>query len=200
MLIVVAVVAAVVSFSWPSLRKAIVKSEVRNAARQLRDALARARLEAIESGSAQQFRYLPGTGRFELSARTTPEGGGAPALVAAEGFGDEDGLLTDEPASGETAERQLPEDVRFFDPEMPDVQPVEPDPLAAESQQGWSAPIIFYPNGRTFNTRIRLTGQRRYYVDVTLRGLTGAAKVGEVQRFEEETLAELAQLPLEATP
>jgi hypothetical protein len=49
----------------------------------------------------------------------------------------------------------------------------------------WSAPIIFYPNGRTFNSRIRLHGEYGYYVDVMLRGLTGASRVGEVRRREE---------------
>ena len=49
----------------------------------------------------------------------------------------------------------------------------------------WSAPIIFYPNGRTFNTRIRLHGEYDYYVEVMLRGLTGASRVGEVRRREE---------------
>jgi prepilin-type N-terminal cleavage/methylation domain-containing protein len=196
MLIVVAVLAVVVSFSWPVLRKSMYKSELVSAARRLRDDLARARLEAIESGTARQFRYQPGTGRYEFSARTSTEGGGA-ALVAAEGLGDDDLLPAGEPLKAEADERLLPGDVCFVGPA---VAPSPAGSLALEPQTEWSDPVVFYPSGRALNARIRLVGAGDYYVDVTLRGLTGAAKVGQVQKIEaEQTPGPLPEAPLETS-
>ena len=77
LLIVVALLAMVLTLSLPSLRKLSAKSELRNAARQLRVTLLEARLAAIDSGDLTYFRYQPGGGRFEVRARV--EAGHAPA-------------------------------------------------------------------------------------------------------------------------
>ena len=52
-------------------------------------------------------------------------------------------------------------------------------------EEGWSDPIVFYPNGRTENAHIRIKGERNAVVDVSLRGLTGVATAGK-PRHEEE--------------
>lgn len=183
LLIVLAIVVAVAAVSLPALGRPLAKSRLRSAAKQLRVALIRARLEAIESGAAQQFRYQPGTGYFQVSAKSESAGAGLRVPAGGEGI-DAGEALGDDPASPQAAQYELPDDVLFFDPSAPDALPGEP--LAAASYHGmiWSAPIIFYPNGRTFNTRIRLRGEYDYYVDVMLRGLTGASRIGDVQRLE----------------
>ncbi len=38
----------------------------------------------------------------------------------------------------------------------------------------WSEPLLFLPNGRTEDATIRISGPRDFFVDVTIRGLTGA--------------------------
>ena len=198
MLIVVAMVLVLASLSWPALRRPLAKSKLRNAAKQLRVALARSRLEAIRSGTAQQFRYQPGTGYFEVSAKSTSEGGGGFTPVAFEGL-DEGEAAGGDFAYHEPALSELPDGVRFCHPSAPDAPPVEPDLITLSDGGSWSLPIVFYPNGRTFNARIRLHGRCGYYVDVTLRGLTGAGKVGEVQRAEEPLEGSLGG-PLEESP
>jgi prepilin-type N-terminal cleavage/methylation domain-containing protein len=184
LLIVLAIVLAVVGLSWPALQRPMAKSQLESAAKQLRVALARIRLEAIESGTAQQFRYQPSTGYFEVSANSTSEGAGLLVPAGFEGLSEGD-VFGGDPSAQQAAQYELPDGVRFFDPSAPDVPPGEPDPAASYSGMIWSAPIVFYPNGRTFNTRIRLRGEYDYYVDVMLRGLTGASRVGEVRRLEE---------------
>lgn len=184
LLIVVAVLAVVVGVSWPALQRPAAKGRLRDAARQFRVALARTRLEAIRSGTAQEFRYQPGTGAFTISARAMSEEGGGFTPVSF-GQSEEVESLAGDSAYNEPAPYELPAGVRFFDPMAPDAVPDESEPAASAEPRGWSAPIIFYPNGRTFNAWIRLYGRYNYYVDVTLRGLTGAGKVGEIQRFEE---------------
>ena len=183
LLIVLAIVLAVVSLSWPALQRPVAKSQLQSAAKQLRVALTRARLEAIESGTPQQFRYQPGAGYFEVSAKSTPEGAGLLVPAGLEGAGAGE-TLGEDLSFQEAARYELPDGVRFFDPSTPDVPPGEPDALPSHNDMNWSPPIIFYPNGRTFNTRIRLHGEYDYYVDVMLRGLTGASRVGEVRRLQ----------------
>lgn len=184
LLIVVAVVAVVVGVSWPALQRPAEKSKLRAAARQLRIALARTRLEAIRSGTAQEFRYQPGSGAFTVSPRATSEEGGGFTPVSF-GQSEEVESLGGDFADSEPAPYALPAGIRFFDPTAPDAVPDESEPVVSTESRGWSAPIVFYPNGRSFNAWIRLHGRYNYYVDVTLRGLTGAGKVGQVQRFEE---------------
>jgi prepilin-type N-terminal cleavage/methylation domain-containing protein len=175
MLIVVGIIAAMVALSWPALQRPLAKSRVRNAAKQLRVALARTRLEAIRSGTAQEFHYEPGTGRFEVAPRSTPEGSGGFTPVAQEGFG-EDALAAGDLGVEPSQARELPDGVRF----------------SGDSTR--AGLILFYPNGRAFNAHFRLHGQYSYYVDVTLRGLTGASTIGRIGRLVEpgDELAEPA--------
>ena len=105
--------------------------------------------------------------------------------------------------------RQLPEGVQFVDPEELNrlttstsatydsrdsattgnsgtrTSPEELDSNSLDSVV-WSAPIVFQPNGRATDARIRLIGPRNYFIDVTLRGLTGSVQVGELWRLEEQ--------------
>jgi type II secretory pathway pseudopilin PulG len=198
LLIVLAVILVVVSLTLPALHRPFAKSKLLDAAKQLRVALARARMEAIESGSPQQFLYQPGTGLFEISARSTSEGGSF-TPVASEGT--EEALATEDFGYSAAAQYALPEGVRFFDPLAPEALPDEAEPVASGSDGSWSAPILFYPNGRTFNALVRLHGDYNYYVDVTLRGLTGACRVGQVQRLEQTAEEdELVEPSLEQSP
>lgn len=169
MLIVVGIIAMVVALSWPALRRPLAKGEVRNAAKQLRVALSRTRLEAIRSGTAQEFRYEPGTGRFEIAARSTAEGSGGFTPVAQEGFG-EDVIAAEDLGVERSEVRELPDGVRF------------------SGDSPGAGLILFYPNGRTFNAHFRLHGQYSYYVDVRLRGLTGTSTIGPIGRLAETTM------------
>lgn len=185
LLIVVAVMLVVASLTLPALNRPFAKSKLRDAAKQLRVGLARARLEAINTGAPQQFRYQPGGGAYEIAARSTGEGGGFLPVALEGGIGEtpvaEDSTYT------AAVQYELPEGIRFFDPLAPEAAPdvpVSTVSTAPESDESWSAPIVFYPNGRTFNALVRLYGEYDYYVDVTLRGLTGASRIGEIGRLQ----------------
>lgn len=60
----------------------------------------------------------------------------------------------------------------LLDPQQPD-RPPEPV---------WSEPIYFFPNGRTSNGSLEIftTGTYRFQIELTLRGLTGTARLGEI--------------------
>ncbi|MCL4204241.1 MAG: prepilin-type N-terminal cleavage/methylation domain-containing protein [Pirellulaceae bacterium] len=194
LLIVVAVLATVVSLAVPSLRKLSQRGQLQDAARQLRGQLLAARLLAIESASSTLFYYQPDTGIYLVTGsgqapRELPPLGD---LAVGEAVSDDAAATVGRMA--EPSEQTLPSDVRFLSPAEAAV------PLAAEttagnaSGSGWSEPLIFYPNGRALNARIRLASDR-YWIEVTVRGLTGTVRLSPVQR-----LAAAADEPSEALP
>lgn len=169
MLVVLAIVAALVGLSWPALRGALAKSEVEHAAKQIRVELSRARLEAIESGTCRQFRFQPGGSQYEV--------GPFPAVdEAVPGLSAE----TAEPGPP-TVSSALPDGLRFLDPQASALESLPPPTAAAGP---WAAPVLFYPNGRSSNARIRLADQAGRAVSVILRGVTGVAVIGPVEREE----------------
>jgi prepilin-type N-terminal cleavage/methylation domain-containing protein len=54
---------------------------------------------------------------------------------------------------------------------------------AVAGVSAWSVPIEFTPAGRTSDHVVRLLGQREFYVDVTLRGLTSMIRYSPPQRL-----------------
>lgn len=176
MLIVLAVLAVLAALSWPAVRGMLGKSELRDAAKQVRVALARARLGAIESGAARGFRYRPGSGRFEVGPLST-------ALDESESLSPS---ARERPSRhNEPAEAALPRGVWFADSRG------SPSGAEAAASSGraddsaWSARIVFFPNGRSNSARIRLAGSGGFQVEVTLRGLTGTTQIGPLERIEQ---------------
>ena len=91
----------------------------------------------------------------------------------------------------ESVEGELPHGVFFRDPraretfnsldtsDTSDTAPLPAEEISRLDAADWSEPILFYPNGRAANARLELQGPKGLSVDVTLRGLTGMAKVGK---------------------
>ncbi len=171
MLLVLAVMVLLGAIVLPAVSQPLGKSELRDAAKQVRTQLARARLEAIESGRVYQFRFQPGRRTFEVAVK--------PSL------GGDDESDDDQPLQGE-----LPSGVCFHDQQAakrPGADETTSDVDFEETGSAdWSEPILFYPNGRTTSARIWLAGGRDYYLDVVLRGVTGSATVGQLLRPEQE--------------
>ena len=177
LLIVLGILAVVTAFSWPAVRGLLAQNELRSAAKHVRNALAKARLQAMESGSVRQFRYRPGTGHFEIARRA--------------GAGDEplsDTTLHLPNASADALEEEeevLTSGVRFDAPGPAGVSPSS-DLSESSLDESWSTPILFFPNGRTSNARLLLHGRRDFLVQLTLRGVTGSVAIGALERAEAE--------------
>lgn len=179
-LVVLGVLVTLGALAQPALRTALGDSRLRSAARQLRAELAKTRLRAMKSGTAQRFRYQSGENRFEVA----PAAFDADAELAGDSARREPAAdLAAEPAADEAPRpgrsvvvQQLPEGVSF------DVaqQPIELD----VDTEGWSSPIVFFPDGRASDAEIRLRGERDMVVEVHLRGLTGVA-TADKPRHEE---------------
>jgi prepilin-type N-terminal cleavage/methylation domain-containing protein len=175
LLVVLAVLAALAALSWPAVRGLLEKTHLQSAAKQLRAALVRARLDAMESGSVRQFRYQPGTGHYEISAAAT--------LDAAEdpGFEGEGGPA---PGPKSAVADALPGGAVFEGTETVEDLLGASDLLEALADGPRSAPVWFYPNGRTSSARFRLAGQRGYTIELVLRAVTGTVVIGELQKAE----------------
>jgi len=199
MLVVLGILVVVTALAQPALRGALGDSRLRSAAKQVRAELAKTRLKAMQSGIAQRFRYQLGKNRFEIA----PSAQGVDNERAASGRSTRDrdrecASSTDrrndsqpdrfaprdttaarhypegtEGRSPQPVEQSLPEGVSF------DEAPGEPQREGAGGEDGWSNPIVFYPDGRTENAHIRLKGERDAVVDVSLRGLTGVVTAGK---------------------
>lgn len=190
LLLVLTLLILVLGLSLPTFRRLSIRGEVRNAARQLRAELMRARLRAIETGQVLCFQYQPGTGQYRVVPAVAP-----PVISTADGEGLETSAsFGDESLSELTS---LPAEVVFMDLQADIVGENTLDELpsgpTADSTE-WSSPIAFYPNGRSFNGRFLLVNSD-YRVDVILRGLTGAIRLGQIQTVqhpEEEPLEDVA--------
>lgn len=181
MLVVLGLLVGVTALAQPVLSGALSDSRLRSGAKLVRVELAKARLRAMKTGIAQQFRHELGKNRFEVAPLTSDQGDDAGSF-ARDNRGRRATAATSEApvAEGESVlELQLPSGVSFD----------EGDALAetteAFSEDGWSAPIVFYPNGQTKNAHLRLAGDGNTYIEVSLRGLTGVATAGRLQHDEE---------------
>lgn len=167
MLVVLALLAMMAAVAWPSLRAPWGRTQVEDAGNCVRIALARARVKAIESAAAWQFRYQPGTGCFAIE----------PAVV---GAGDDGEQATND----QRIDDELPHGVCFLDPQSFDASLPEAARAMPAGDADWSSPVFFFPNGRATSARLVLADARGLSVDVSLRGMTGTAKVGKSYRAE----------------
>jgi len=183
LIVVVAILASLVALALPAMRGPLAKSELRGAAKQLRNQLLRTRLEAIESGITQRLRFRPGGRRFEIAPEAkTPGATGLPFSTGVAGLSP---LGSDYSSKSEVTPHDLPDGVCFLQRKQPEPPSGDVLRVSRAGSEDWSAPVTFYPNGRTSNARIRLKGQRGFYLDVTLRGFAGTATIGPLQREEQ---------------
>lgn len=201
MLLVQGVIVSLVAMSWPALSGSLDKNRLLAAAKQVRIELLKARLDAIETGVPRQFRYLPGEGRFETRVGLMPikDDDARSLLRSASNAGLNQANPDEAEHSNESASEIGAVHTQVLDEGMtfaPIVSTKADDehnganlskPVLDQHDECWSAPIVVYPNGRASNARIRLLGPRDFYVDVTLRGLTGSVAISDLQRRNEDS-------------
>ena len=200
-LVVLAVLAMLASLTWPSVRRMFDKRELLGAAQEVRAALAKTRLRAIESGVSRQFRWQVGDSHYSMARCGGPEdaqqgarGSRVPSdllpgdsieatLAAGLYFGDPAETRARAPSSRPPSSLPLPHGIAPAAGGRAHA-PVSRSPAAERTAQSQS--IVFQANGKTCNARITIFGAEGRYVRVDLRGLTGLAKVGRVERAEQE--------------
>jgi prepilin-type N-terminal cleavage/methylation domain-containing protein len=180
LLIAFAILAAIAGLTLPALRGPLDKSRLRSAAREIQTALARARAFAIRTGERHDFRYEIGGQAFRIETTAPrPEHRSESERLPEYESGRTASLadLATQAAPRTVREGRLPDGVVFAwnGPEGPSYGNMRAAPDAVVIAGRWSSPISFLPNGRSADTTIRVRGSRDFYIDVSLRGLTGIA-------------------------
>jgi prepilin-type N-terminal cleavage/methylation domain-containing protein len=215
LLLVMSMIVVLLGMSYPTLRRSLSSSRLREAAKTMRVQVARARLAAIESGVPQELRFVPGEAVFRMA----PARGFEPEAADAGSAGDPDAgprlttagdprrsgrptnLDPQTAALGEVIELLLPESVIFAheQPSKTDATGAElgspipagdssSDPSLASTtgdDRNWSAPIVFRPDGTTVDAQFVIANDRQQCIVLSLRGLTGALDQSDLQSLEE---------------
>ncbi|QDU99229.1 prepilin-type N-terminal cleavage/methylation domain-containing protein [Lignipirellula cremea] len=146
----------------------------------LRGDWAKARSKAMKTGAIQVFRYELGGSSYRVIP-WMEEGAELEASAAASPTrGD-----NMDPDAVDRGPRLL-DGVTFEDAQT--AATVRDQRLAddLQSSDGMAAkPLLFYPDGSTSDARLMLANERRQYVVLTLRGLTGVSHSSGVQSVDE---------------
>jgi len=178
MILVLAVLAAFASVSWPAMIHTYDNFRLKKAAEDVRIKLAGSRIHAIDSSLTYQFRYEP-EGRWFVVLPYETEGG------AGETFSDDE----DAPPPNFMYSGQLPEEMSFRPDEaehstvrMPDTS-FDGLPNASKLVDvNWSLPVLFYSDGSSTTTSLRVVNETKQFIRLSVRELTGTVDVARMQQ------------------
>lgn len=210
LLMVLAVMTMIVALGVPSVSRLLARARFKDGVFELQAELSRTRLLSMKTGQAYLFRYLPGTGQYQIVAKSLYEEERTRLMNRADRpmFGSSDTAAAS-PAAGasqtsENAVRTLSSDVLISGSVISEGTGVRLSTGAGESngvdlgsrvvgslttlpgtrplQPSWSEPILFYPNGRTSNAVFFLAsgGSIPFYSEIALRGFTGSVRVSAI--------------------
>ena len=182
MVVVMSVIAGLASMSWPTVRNSMNKSRLQSAAKQVSADLSKARLLAIETGVAQEFRYQPEQSCYEIAPRATSDMEQQSVTVS------ESAEIDEESENPSEIHRELMDGFKFVLHDQQQVPPRETVIASADSE--WSKPIVFFPNGRASQATVELEGDQGMRVEILLNGMTGTTKLGTLHKMESQTAGE----------
>jgi prepilin-type N-terminal cleavage/methylation domain-containing protein len=183
LLLVMALIVTISAMVMPNIGQTLASHRLRAAGQQVRTAWGKARVRAMDNGRTFAFRHEPSGNRYVVE----------PWLQQDDYLESSDLTMNGAPMAGVGTEtsrvivpivENLPESIKFVVSES-----VEDSRAFVASQLGssvmqtdeqWSAPIFFYPDGTTSTSRVQLTNTRNGAIEVTMRGLTGVVAVKEI--------------------
>jgi Tfp pilus assembly protein FimT len=187
MLLVLAVLVAVGAMVLPALHGPLEDQRLLKSADLIRAQWTKARVTAMKNGQMYVFRFVTASDEYAIE----PWSGDVDTTEASQ-----EALLNQTlPLPRSTADsrhllgvsgQRLPDGIQFF------LGETQTDARLAQTEAGTAAPaaentvppIVFYPDGSTSDARLVLTNER-FFVEVTLRGLTGMVRVSELLSSEE---------------
>ncbi len=195
LMLVLALLVALSALSLPAFRGSFDNHRLRKAGELIQVYFNKARIKAMKTGQIHMFQYQAEQNTFSVtpyyndqdvleldavqeSAMNGGGGGTATPLNASPGLG--------LPGNAVVEPRPLPDGVAFalaqVASDMRSVQTNQQMQMQNMNQLATqeNPPILFYPDGTTSDARIALVNGQKYYVTVTLRSLTGLAKVSDV--------------------
>lgn len=190
LMLVLAVLVMLASLSWPAIEGILHGTRLRAAGDQIRGAWGAARVDAVESGEIVVFRFALGGNQYRI------ERWAADADASLDEDRGKDEQRKSAPVEGKRNQgAQLPEGIDFAENQTlaeagADQRAAASAALAgasAESEAGWSAPIVFYPDGTASGAQVILKGEGDVYLALRLRGVTGGSTASELLSEEELT-------------
>jgi len=183
-LIVLVILATVLALFLPTFDRLHLEYRLRQGAQLVQAKMAGARVHAIDTGIAYQFRFEPGGQRFlvipdDLQALVAPASGtgatpGAPLAPRIPKF-----------------LGRLPSTKAAFDPASTGGsmgQQLPTEWLSGISNAGdltnvtWSAPILFHADGSATTAQIVISDKKSRSVVVSVRALTGGVSVSNIEK------------------
>lgn len=186
LLVVLTLLVILLSLAAPSILAPLRGSRLKNAADTICAEFAKARVEAMESGRVRMFRFQTNTGSYQVEPFVRASDTQENNLV---GEGDRvvgNGLI-EQSVQATTRQETLAEGIVFMGEQVDiDMRSYDTtDGQIADAQGGLSRPILFYPDGTTSDAMVVMKAEDGAMTMVKLRGLTGIAKIGEVQSTED---------------
>lgn len=189
MMLVLAVLVGVAALVWPALQGPLDDQRLLKSADLIRAQWTKARVKAMKDGQLYVFRYVTASDEYAVE----PWSGEGDSVEISNPAATTDQTAAMPRSTDEkrhplgVAGQRLPEGIQFFSGEtQTDARSAEvtADGSAASSVAGGPPPIVFYPDGSTSDARVLLTNER-FFVQITLRGLTGMVRVSELMSSEE---------------
>lgn len=176
-LLVLVLLVVVSSLAVPLFDGGFATVRLRRGADQVLAAWSDARVQAIQTGQTHEFLFQPETSLFRVQLwQVRPDSVADPTLVAP--------VANDSTQSVWTPyEAELPEEIMFAKGDAIALDAANGRTVETLNQSGestWSAPILFFPDGSTSSASLLLKNERRLFQRVTLRALTGVARVSDV--------------------
>lgn len=168
LLLVLALLVVIAGFTAAALDGTLLQSKLRKGVEQVRTAWSEARLRSVSDGQRLAFTCLVGGRDFRLTSCNdliVPAGGNesAPAAV-----------------------QQLPDGVVFRTAEArPSTATVGAAEVGPTTAGQWSAPVVFSPDGTSYDAYVVLESSTGRKTQIALRGLTCTAESSDVTNLSE---------------
>jgi prepilin-type N-terminal cleavage/methylation domain-containing protein len=199
LLLVLALLVMIGSMVVPVFTGSFSSVRLRRAADQVLTRWSAARARAIETGEVMQFSFTPDTGTYviepwagilpeEMTSATSATRASTRAVSTTATPLPGDGGATATTDSADNADKALPDQIVFYrgdiavEDAMTGERRVDSMQASSDSQ---STAILFFPDGTTSEASVVLNNDRRQYVRLTLRSLTGVGRATEVLTREE---------------
>ncbi|MBX3439849.1 MAG: prepilin-type N-terminal cleavage/methylation domain-containing protein, partial [Planctomycetaceae bacterium] len=190
MLIVCGVLAVLAGMSWPAMRGMLSKARLQQGVDELQTTLRKARIQAMRTGTPTLVRYEEGGRQYRVEAWDTLNDSenidlsdeSRSLASTATPFADTSDPSTPVSVRPAPIVKELPVGVRFSRAGdatrdsmtlEEDQNLITRDDTTTLAEPAWGPAIVFQSTGRSANAALRLIDDRRFYVDIKLRGLTG---------------------------
>ncbi len=213
LLVVAAVIILIGGIIFPALMSTTETQHLTSSGDTMRTFLARTRNKAMRNGQTLALRYEIGGNQFIIEPWDTGDSNVEANTSSFNMLGQLQQPLSDENNVTERLLQQvqtLPGDTVFasgtqafdsrefaqFDPTLnPNAANVDNSSLTETVNGVWSQPILFYPDGSTSQSEVRIgTEDLQIFVLVRIRGLTGVAYVTEIMTQTELALLDQTRI------